>query len=146
MNTGWFASFETLESPSSTIEYSSSGMKFWGATQDLTPWYRFNAVWDFFDKEKLTITNIHKYIQSLQTHFLKKLEKKQNLLTSNLDHNGHFITFNFESAEECSKIHTELQQRNILTDYRGTRLRFGFGLYLDSNDIDKAIEIINQVL
>jgi selenocysteine lyase/cysteine desulfurase len=146
VNTGWFASFETLESTSDKVEYSNNGMKFWGATQDLTPWYRFNAVWDQFSKENISIENIHKYIASLQAHFINKIVNKDNLLYPPTDQIGHFITFKFPSVEECSLVHKKLQERGILTDYRGSRLRFGFGMYLSSEDIDKAIVIVNQIL
>jgi selenocysteine lyase/cysteine desulfurase len=146
INTGWFASFETLESPDDKVEYSTDGMKFWGATQDLTPWYRFNAVWDQFSKDNISIEKIHQYIASLQAHFMNRLENKSYLLSSTTESLGHFITFSFSSIEECDRVHQELQANGVFTDYRGSRLRFGFGMYLTSIDIDQAVKIVNQVL
>ena len=37
----------------------------------------------------------------------------------------------------------ELKARGIHIDFRGQRLRFGFGLYHDENDIDRLINEIN---
>jgi selenocysteine lyase/cysteine desulfurase len=146
VNTGWFASFETLESSSDKVDYSNSGMRFWGATQDLTPWYRFNAVWDLFEKENITIEKTHQYIVSLQTHFINKLKRKDLLLNDSIKNIGHFITLTYNSPEECSHAHYELRKEGILTDFRGSRLRFGFGMYLSSEDIDSAVAIINRVI
>lgn len=146
LNTGWFASFESLSNPPEKVMYSDNGMRFWGATQDLTPWYRFNSVWDLFQRENIEIEQIHKYIKSLQIHFLNKLKNKTNLLTNSIENIGHFITLDFKSCAKCDQAYSELKKAGVLTDYRGSRLRFGFGMYLDSVDIDRALKIINHTL
>ena len=33
------------------------------------------------------------------------------------------------SPEHAKKLHDELRAHKIMTDYRGSRLRFGFGIY-----------------
>ncbi len=144
--TGWFASFETLEKQTDHVHYSEDGMAFWGATQDLTPWYRFNFVWDLFQQENLNVKKIDQYIKSLMQLFMDNFEHKELLLASNLKQMGHFLTLELENADAAKSLHKTLEDNNILTDYRNNRLRFGFGMYLDKSDIEKVMPIINQSL
>ena len=34
-------------------------------------------------------------------------------------------------------------KRGVTTDYRGTRLRFGFGIYHDRGDVDRLIAVLD---
>ena len=47
---------------------------------------------------------------------------------------GHFLTFRTARAAE---VHRALLDRDVVTDYRADRLRFGFGLYHDPEDVDQ---------
>jgi selenocysteine lyase/cysteine desulfurase len=144
LNTGWFASFDSLESAQEEVSYAQDGMRFWGATQDVTGFYRFNYVWSEFKDVGLDIEKIHRYIQSLQTQFLNNLIFKESLLIKDLSQCGHFITLELKTAQEAKEIHDWLADEGIITDYRANRLRFGFGLFLTQDDISKASELINQ--
>lgn len=135
-NTGWFASFESLENESTEVVYSDNGFRFWGATQDLTALYRFNAVWTQFFDNGLDIQTIHKYIQSLQTQFINNLEIKNTFLELDLNKVGHFLTLKCKSPTQAKEIYKELSSKGFLTDLRGDRLRFGFGLYLTQEDVE----------
>ena len=142
--TGWFASFESLEKDSDNVEYSDSGFRFWGATQDLTALYRFNAVWkQFFDMD-LDIEKIHAYIQSLQTQFLNNLQIKDLFLETELNKTGHFLTLKCKNSDQAHEVHTWLKNKGFLTDVREERLRFGFGLYLTQENIESVQSLLNQ--
>jgi selenocysteine lyase/cysteine desulfurase len=142
--TGWFASFETLENQPTKVQYSNNGMSFWGATQDLTPWYRFNSVWDLFNEKKIDIHGIDQYIKSLMSYFIDHFDHKQLLMNKDLNSYGHFLTLELKSAQAAKDLHQKLEANNIHTDFRENRLRFGFGMYLDQEDLVKAMPLINQ--
>ena len=146
VNTGWFASFETLDNPSEKVSYSNNGFRFCGATQDMTPWYRFNSVWDQFKKEQIDIPQIHNYIQSLQLNFIERIEEKDLFISTDLEKIGHFLTLDLRSYDHALSLYEELLEQNILTDFRANRLRFGFGLYLNIEDIECATNKINVAI
>jgi kynureninase len=56
---------------------------------------------------------------------------------------GHFLTFRSAAAGD---IHRALLARNVVTDYRTDRLRFGFGLYHDEEDVARLIDVLGQTL
>jgi selenocysteine lyase/cysteine desulfurase len=142
--TGWFAEMETLSGPKKTeVPYPSNGSAFSGSTFDPSSFYRFNAVWDQFEEQKITLTTIHAYVQQLQNQFLQGMGQtflKHESLMNPTTPRGHFLTFDLGSADRCAKVHASLESKGILTDYRGQRLRFGFGLYQSEADVQKLIE------
>ncbi|NDW22946.1 aminotransferase class V-fold PLP-dependent enzyme [Alteromonas hispanica] len=142
--TGWFAEFGTLDKPrSGEVQYSTDGMRFAGATMDFTALYRLRAVLRLFDKNNLSVEAIDKHVMAIQRHFLSKLDNcdhqqltRKALVVSDETRRGHFLTFELGSAEETAQLANALKAHNILTDYRGSRLRFGFGLYHTPEYID----------
>lgn len=136
--TGWFASFSTLESHSNKIEYDGKGMRFWGSTMDFTAFFRFRAIWKDFSKEGFTLEKNFQYIKNLQKHFLKNFPLLDAIVEDDLDKIAQFITIQFKSAKGAQDVHKRLLSKNILTDYRANRLRFGFSPYLDLEDIDRV--------
>jgi len=142
-NTGWFAGFADLidyRADKKQVSYGTDGLRFAGATMDLTAVYRLIASLDLFKKEKLAVKDIHQFVQKNQQQFLTDIEKinhdlfqkhicKQNLLMHDLQNHGHFLTFDLKSSQVTQSISQKLLDRKIVTDSRGTRLRFGFGLY-----------------
>ena len=80
---------------------------------------------------------------AIQRHFLSKLDNcdhqqltRKALVVSDETRRGHFLTFELGSAEETAQLANALKAHNIFTDYRGSRLRFGFGLYHTPEYID----------
>lgn len=147
--TGWFAGFSDLSSNGGQVSYSQDGFKFAGSTMDFTALYRLIAVMDLFEKEKITVELIHKHIQKLQNNFREHLLTidhhylmEKNILNVDYQNHGHFYTFAMPSNEHTKKLHDELRSKNIWTDFRGARLRFGFGLY-QNNCIDLSSMKIN---
>lgn len=142
--TGWFAEFGTLSAEKSALVlYSQDGYRFAGATMDLSPLYRLNAVLRLFKQQGITVGRIHRYVQQLQQHFLQHLSQQQHpllneqhLLTKDLAQHGHFLTFRLPGSGTVAEMAAALKRAGIETDYRVDRLRFGFALYHNATDYD----------
>ncbi|MFT5287524.1 MAG: kynureninase [Planctomycetota bacterium] len=153
VNTGWFASFESLASAKQkdTVHYASGGQRFWGATFDPTSMLRMSAVFDLLDELNLTTDVIHKHVQSLQALFLDRLTQSNfadlsvSQLTPGIDHTdrGHFLTFRTAKAKE---LHEALRKQDVLTDFRDENLRFGFAIYHDAADVEELFERLQNAL
>ena len=141
--TGWFAEFAQLsQSHPGAVPYSKDGMAFWGATLDPSGWYRFLAVWDQWERLGETVSTMHTYVQSLQLNFLQLLDSEGHqlqslkaLLDPQLLAHGHFLTWEAPSEASASKVRATLVKKGIYIDQRGPRLRFGFGVYHDLEDV-----------
>jgi selenocysteine lyase/cysteine desulfurase len=136
LNTGWFAGFSDLSKSNSMVNYSSDGYRFAGSTMDFTALYRLISVLELFKSKGISVNDIHQHIMKLQTNFREHLQSHQfeylsekNILRNDYHHHGHFYAFELNDAAIVKNIHDELRKNKIVTDYRGTRLRFGFGLY-----------------
>lgn len=136
--TGWFASFAELAKKESQVKYSADGFRFAGSTMDFTALYRLEAVLKLFKNESINVSQIHDYVVNLQNNFLTALKKiqhphlcEENLLVNNLKQHGHFLTFELGSTLLTQTLYADLKSKKIITDFRGSRLRFGFALYQD---------------
>lgn len=136
--TGWFAGFADLTGKGGNVVYSNDGLRFAGSTMDFTALYRLVAVLELFRKDGLTVDKIHRHVQFLQSNFRNYLStlnhhylNEKNILSYDYAHHGHFFAFELKNEELVRKIHDDLSRKKIKTDYRATRLRFGFGLYQD---------------
>lgn len=144
-NTGWFAGFADLVAYNSNqkkITYSKDGFQFAGATLDFTAIYRLVATLELFKKEGINVQMIHHFVKKNQKKFLEDIQNiehpifksyicRKNLLMADPECHGHFLTFDLKDAKSTQEVSKELTQRRIITDSRGSRLRFGFGLYQD---------------
>ena len=125
------------------VDYSKNGFHFAGSTMDYSPLYRQLSVFELWKSEGVTVAQIHVHVQNLQNAFLTQLEtldqnalSKGQLLMQDAQNHGHFLTFELQDAAKTEALYQYLKQHNIMTDYRGTRLRFGFATYHDVEDID----------
>ena len=144
--TGWFASFESLAlAQSGQTQYSNNGMRFWGSTLDMTPFFRYRSVWKQYHQDGVDIERIHRYVKSLQKQFINNNKLIDQIQNTELDKIGHFITAQFSSNDEAKDFYDELSKWNILTDFRGDKLRFGFSPYLDQSDIEHVKGVINSL-
>jgi selenocysteine lyase/cysteine desulfurase len=151
--TGWYADHAHLsKTPGAQVGYSENAMAFMGATQDPSGFYRFNAVWDLFEKQNMNVQNIHQYVLGLQKIFLKDLPQDfikawdlKPLFDQNLLWHGHFLTFEAASVEAAEKCHQTLSINHILIDRRGSRLRFGFGLYQNEADVIQLLDRLKKL-
>lgn len=142
LNTGWFAGFGALEGGDfQRVPFSNDGFRFMGATFDPVGLYRFNAVARLFESQGFTIAAIDAHVKSLQRLFLDRLGERKDASISAQDliapgdglaGLGHFLTFR---RRDAGAVAARLAVRNVIVDHRGDRLRFGFGMYHDENDI-----------
>lgn len=145
--TGWFAQpGHVLSQVPSQVEYSNDGLRWAGSTMDFAPLYRLSSVLDLFEKNQITVEKIHSHVQRLQSRFLELLDEvshpwihRGSLIDSvEKERRGHFLTFDLGTWEKAQSVHAQLLKKEVLTDFRGSRLRFGFGLYQDENfDLDR---------
>lgn len=147
VDTGWYAGFAALEDSTATVGYGGGGARFFGATFDPTPWYRFNAVQRMLNRHAITVADIHGHVRRLQERFLDGLPDGHRLgaLVPGRDDvadRGHFLTFRSERAAE---LHVALQRSGVVADRRGDRLRLGFGLYHEESDIDTLVELVAEL-
>lgn len=147
--TGWFAELSHLKNVGRKVGYPEDALQYAGSTMDFSALYRLLAVFELFSEMQLEVSGIHRHIQSLQQEFLDGLNSlgsayfnASTLLQKSMATQGHFLTFELGSAEVTMDLGKKLEARGVQTDSRGSRLRFGFGLYHDSMDIKKLLEKI----
>ena len=146
LNTGWFAGFGALEGGDfNRVPFSNDGFRFMGATFDPVGLYRFNAVARLFESRGITIAAVDDHVKALQRLFLDLLRGKKGAALAAEDliapHDGvsglgHFLTFR---RTDAAAIAERLASRNVIVDHRGDRLRFGFGMYHDSADVETLL-------
>ena len=146
-DTGWFAGFGSLTgAPGKSVEFPSDWQRFAGSTFDPSAWYRFNAVMRLWEYEGIDVELIHARAQILQRRFLDRLAEhaparlstEMRVVTGrDLDRQGNFLTF---ALADAARIQQALMRQEVITDSRGTRLRFGFGLYHDLADVERLLE------
>ena len=150
-DTGWYADFGALESSDGPVGYGADGSRFLGATFDPIGLYRLNAVMELLARLRLDIAEIHRHSHRLQAMFARELVATSSaelhpdrlvVPIANRDR-GNFLTFRTGSAGD---LHRRLLAAGIVTDYRGDRLRFGFGIYHDDEDIDRLMDALRRVL
>lgn len=144
--TGWFAELSHLSDVGGEVGYPTDALQYAGSTMDFSGVYRLIATMETFKREGLTPLKIHEVIQKNQSLFLTELERAGHelinrgaLLMENSQLHGHFLTFALPSTETTQHLVNAMKSRGLQTDSRGNRLRFGFGLYHDSQDIKDAV-------
>jgi kynureninase len=151
LDTGWFAGFAALERAGDTrVAYPTDGRRFLGATFDPVGLYRFVAVQDALEADGIDIGAIHAHSRALQEHFLERLHRtsplglhqQQLVPTRDVTTRGNFLTFRRVDAAELKQ---RLWDAGVVTDCRGDRLRFGFGLYHDDSDVDALVERLERL-
>jgi kynureninase len=139
-NTGWFASFGTLTTAQDgAVPYAEGGQRFMGATFDPTPLYRLNAVQRWLQEIDVGVMQIRTHVEALQQQLLAAIAKKRLLPGAALmpppnQPRGNFLIFRHERAPDW---HRRLLEQNVMTDLRADRLRIGFGMYQDPEDVDE---------
>lgn len=152
-NTGWFAGFDEMEGEQDAeVKYNADGSRFAGATFDFTGMYRFNAVMKLFAELGLDKVTLHGIIRKKQQLFLDLLEEAQsnvlnsgNLLFRRDRTHGHFLAFEAESAEAGEQIAAALLEKQVYVDVRAKRIRFGFGLYQNDEDLVELFRRLREL-
>lgn len=147
--TGWFADYGSLEKGvNEKIGYANSAARFAGATFDPTPWYRFNAVMNWWKELGLDPEAIHSHARGLQNQFasgLKKLSRpwsKAEILGQQTSADwANFLCLRMTNPQE---IVTRLRQKDIFVDARADFIRFGFGYYQSPDDVDRLLKALTE--
>ena len=143
VDTGWYAGFGQLETGvSQRVPYAEDGSRFSGATFDPSGVYRLDAVLAWLESEGVAAKSIHDHVVALQERFLEQMPLAGELVPP-IDHGrGNFLTFETDRAPE---LYAQLHQRKVITDYRGNRLRLGFGIYHDEADVDRLSQLLTDI-
>ena len=137
-DTGWYAEFGALGGARpGAVAYGPDASRFAGSTFDPSGLYRFNAVQDWFAG---SIAAHHAYAQDLQTRFLASLPAALAgaLMIADPARRGRFLTFRTDAAEA---LEARLAKAGVTVDRRADRLRLGFGIYQDAEDVDRLIDV-----
>ncbi len=149
--TGWYAAFSALSgTQGGRVPYAEDAARFDGATYDPSGLYRLRAVMDWLEREGLTTGGISAHVQTLQTAFLAQLgegigalRRSGLLVEPDTGRCGRFVTFETPEAET---LFGALGARNVITDYRNDRLRLGFGLYHEAEDVARLIDHLKAIV
>lgn len=154
--TGWFAEFGELSGPPGGVQYRSDGGRFWGATFDVTPLYRFNAVREMLDEAGLGTAEISAHAHGLMQQFATAVAAGEAGSLSEADlinppagavagaaGRARFLAFRHDRAEAWKG---RLLDAGVITDVRDDVIRFGFGLYQDEADVERLIAVCHRVL
>jgi len=150
-DTGWFATFSTMTGPQGDqVPYSDDGFRFWGATYDPGGLYRLNASMEWLASTGTTHADVRRHAHRMQERFLAGLRaaKLDELRVEDLvpplgTPRGNFLVFDVEDAEERYK---RITAAGIGIDRRDRRLRFGFGVYHDDDQVDRLLETLGRTL
>jgi kynureninase len=145
VDTGWFAGFEGLGTGSaSQVSYPSNATRFAGASLAPDGIYRFEGVLSLLQREGIDSALVHDRVRALQRQFLDRLSTtalpREALLVQ--EPRGNFLAWRTERAGELRQ---RLLDLGIISDHRQDRLRLGFGLYHDPEDINLLAEQVNQL-
>ena len=152
VTTGWFAEFGDLEGPPGGVQYRADGGRFWGATFDVSPLYRFNAVRRMLDEAGLTTADIAAHARGLMARFQQAVAAGEagGLGGAELINpveggaaRARFLAFRHPEAASWRK---RLLGAGVVADVRDDVIRFGFGLYQDDADLDGLIGLCRRVL
>jgi kynureninase len=139
-DTGWFADFAALTDDRGPVGYGPGGQRFFGATFDPTPLYRFNAVQRWLDAADVTVDDIHHHVHRLQQRFLAAVRGADTVVgpgspahePSTPGRHGNLLAF---AVPDAAAVTDALARRDVVVDHRGPLVRFGFGVYHDDDDI-----------
>lgn len=143
VDTGWYAGFGELESGvGDRVAYGEGGARFYGATFDPSGVYRLEAVLGWLRDEGVTPADISRHATGLQNRLLASGALPGKRGVPDGVETGNFLTVELPEAEE---VYRALHSRNVITDYRGNRLRVGFGVYHDEDDVDRLVGILQEM-
>lgn len=144
VNTGWYASFGLLEEGSGdNVPYAPDGSRFSGATHDPSGIYRMDAVLSWLESEGVGPVDIHNHVAELQELFLERVERPPGtLLPPSGVERGNFLTF---QSPDARHYYQSLHDRGVITDYRRDRLRIGFGIYQNAEDVERLSGIVDEL-
>ena len=148
--TGWFAEFEALEYKNNErVTFGDGAAAFAGATYDPTSHYRGAAVFDFFQQQGLTSTELRRVSQrqvGLLVSAFEQLDVPSSaarIEAMALERRGGFIAIRAPQARELAR---RLRERGVFVDARGDVLRMGPAPYLRDDQLTDSIAALDDVI
>jgi kynureninase len=150
-DTGWFATFSGLKGAQpDAVTYSDDGFRFWGATFDACGLYRLNAAMDWLASTGCSHADVHRHATRMQERFLAGLAsaalaelRVEDLVLPKGTPRGNFLVFDVDDAEDR---YDRITAAGIGIDRRDRRLRFGFGVYHDEDQVDRLVGALSRTL
>lgn len=143
VDTGWYAGFGQLETGvGRDVGYAEDGSRFAGATYDPSGVYRMDAVLGWLADRSVGAHEIHQHAHGLQERFLAGDVLPGELTPGPGLGRGNFLTF---ETKDAADVYHRLHDEGVITDYRGDRLRIGFGVYQDDDDVDRLLDVIREI-
>lgn len=150
--TGWFASFSTLDEArdDEPVSYDEGNQRFATGTYDPASQFRAAKVVEFFREQELDPEVLRgQYLK--QVELMKNLFKEQDLdpeiITLRhhrpLEQNGGFLALRSPFART---IRARLMEEEVYTDARGDILRLGPAPYINSRQIQQAMDKLGKVV
>ncbi|WP_395649539.1 aminotransferase class V-fold PLP-dependent enzyme [Brevundimonas sp.] len=149
--TGWFAEFGNLMGPPGGVQYREDAGRFWGATFDSTPLYRFNGVRRMLDEAGLTTADVSAHALGLQIRYSQALAAgecgslDQGTVLNPVEGDGPRARFIALRHPDAQSWRAALLAANVVTDVRDDTIRFGFGLYQDAEDVERLIAVCRRL-
>ncbi|NBB64546.1 class V aminotransferase [Pseudomonas sp. ODNR1LW] len=149
--TGWFAEFGDLSGPPGGVQYRSDGGRFWGATFDSSALYRFNAARAMLTEAGLTTADVAAHSRGLAIRFQQAVlageagPLAEARILNPVDGDGPRARFLALRHPEAQAWRAALLTAGVVTDVRDDVIRFGFGLYQESEDVDRLIAACRAV-
>lgn len=144
VDTGWYAGFGALQKGvGEHVGYAEDASRFWGATFDPSGIYRMRAVLSWLSDLGVGPAEISSHVRDLQERFLALAPIPGELVPPQPQERGNFLTF---WTDRAADVYTSLHERGVITDHRGERLRIGFGLYHDDEDVDLLATVLSDIL
>ncbi len=150
--TGWFAEFGNLMGPPEGVQYRADAGRFWGATFESTPLYRFNGVRRMLDEQGLTTADISAHADRLSAQFAQALAAGEcgdlgeavvlNPIAGDNAPRARFLALKHPNAQAWR---ARLLDANVVTDVRDDVIRFGFGLYQTDDDVERLIAVCKRL-
>lgn len=139
-NTGWFAEFSAIEAKPGAVAYGEDGMRYMGATYEVTGLYRYNAVAAMLAAQGLSTKAITDRIAKQRATLVAAIEageagvlREAEVLKPNADGpQSRFIALRDPRATQWK---AALMDADIITDARDDVLRIGLGIYHDDADL-----------
>lgn len=150
--TGWFAAFSSLDEPRNDepVSFDDGNQRFASGTYDPSSQFRAAKVVEFFQNQGLTSPILRQQYVN-QVGLLKDLFLEQDFdheiiqlrHQRPLEENGGFLALRSPFART---IRAKLLEKNVFTDARGDILRMGPAPYTTSNQIEKAMSHLTDVV
>lgn len=150
--TGWFAEFGELADGDrpDRVPYAGGGARFAGSTYDPTSHYRAARVFAFFQEHGLTpkfLQQVYRHQRDVLARAFDALDAPDELITRDRDTPAEgFGGFLALTSPLSGRLKADLLERGVLTDSRGTYLRFGPAPYLTDAQLESAVGILDDLL